>query len=102
MNFLSHIKLHTLKHLINAKSRDEVRGKIEAEKDLEGILLSIKEFDALVVFMETRFVEGAEAVLFERLMQARDPQEEVRIISQLKHTRKLQKQFMKYVKNSGR
>lgn len=98
MNFFNKIKRHGLKHLIKAEDRDEMRGIIEAERDLEGILVSIEDFDALVTFMETEFVQKAEMVLFERLMMTKDPIDEKRIIAQLTHTKKLQRQFMKYVR----
>lgn len=98
MDFLKHIKLHGLKHLIKAEDRDEMRGMIEAEKDLEGVLISVEEFDALVTFMETRYVQDAELVLFEKLLKTKDPIEEKRIEAQLTHTKRLQKQFMKYVR----
>lgn len=98
MEFFNKIKRHGLKHLIKAEDRDEMRGIIEAERDLEGILVSIEEFDALVAFMETKYVQDAELVLFERLMRTSDPVEEKRIVAQLNHTKKLQRQFMKYVR----
>lgn len=98
MEFFKKIKRHGLKHLIKADDRDEMRGIIEAERDLEGILVSIEDFDALVTFMETKYVQDAELVLFERLMATKDTIEEKRIISQLTHTKKLQRQFMKYVR----
>lgn len=98
MNFLNTIKRHGLKHLIKAEDRDEMRGIIEAERDLEGILVSIEDFDALVAFMETKYVQDAELVLFERLMATKDPIEERRVEAQLAHTKKLQRQFMKYVR----
>ena len=100
MDFIKHIKLNGLKQLLLAKNRDEVRGKIEAEKDLEGVLMSIDGFDKLVDYMENRFVQDAEIVLFQRLVDTKDPIDEVRIIAQIKHTRKLQKQFKKYVRNA--
>lgn len=101
MNFLKHIKLHTLKHLLLAKDRDEMRGMIEAEKDLEGVLMSIEGFDSLVAYMKDRFVQDAEAVIFSRLLETKDKIDEKRMIAQLKHTKKLQKQFMKYAKHSN-
>jgi len=98
MEFLKHIKLHGLKHLIKAEDRDEMRGIIEAEKDLEGILVSIDDFDSLVSFMKDRYVQDAELVLFERLLKTKDPIDEKRIEAQILHTKKLQRQFMKYVR----
>lgn len=100
MDFLKHIKLHTLKHLILAKDRDEMRGMIEAEKDLEGVLMSITKFETLVAYMKNQFVGDAEIVIFGRLLETKDKIEEKRMIAQLKHTKKLQKQFMQYVKNA--
>jgi len=100
MDFLKHIKPTGLKQLLLSKKRDEVRGKIEAEKDLEGVLMSIENFDLLVAYMKDRFVQDAEIVLFQRLLMTKDPIDETRIIAQIKHTRKLQKQFMTYVRNA--
>lgn len=75
-----------------------MRGIIEAEKDLEGILVSIEEFDELVAFMKDRYVQDAELVLYERLLKTKDSIDEKRIEAQLAHTKKLQRQFMKYVR----
>lgn len=99
MEFLKTIKLNGLKELLKAKDRDEVRGRIEAEKDLEGVLMQITKFDDLVAYMETRYVPDAETVLFERLLKEKDPIEEKRMIAQLAHTIRLQKKFMKYVRS---
>lgn len=101
MDFLKAIKLQSLKELINAKDRDVVRGKINAEKDLESILASVTDFSALVEYMEKSFVQGAEAVLFTRLFVTDDPREEVRIVAQLKYTKVLQKKFMKYARKAN-
>lgn len=100
MNFLTHIKLHGLKHLLKAEDRDEMRGIIEAEKDLEGCLVSVEQFDELVTYMKDRYVQDAELVLFERLLKTKDPIDERRIEAQLIHTKKLQRQFMKYVRTT--
>lgn len=99
MEFLKTLKLNGLKELLKAKDRDEVRGRIEAEKDLEGVLMSITKFENLVAYMETRYVPDAETVLFERLLKGKDPIEEKRMIAQLAHTIRLQKKFMKYVRS---
>lgn len=99
MEFLKTLKLNGLRQLLKAKDRDDIRGRIEAEKDLEGVLMSITKFDDLVVYMETRYVQDAETVLFERLLKEKDAIEEKRMISQLAHTIRLQKKFMKYVRS---
>jgi len=98
MDFLKTLQLHGLKELIEAKNKDEVRGMIEAEIDLEGVLITYDKFDALVAYMEEKFIQDAETVLFARLRQTKDPIDETRIIAQLNHTKTLQPQFMDYVR----
>lgn len=75
-----------------------MRGMIEAEKDLEGILITYEDFGTLYAYMTDRFLADGEIVLYGRLLENKEPEMESRIIAQIKYMRVLHKKFMKYAR----
>lgn len=101
MEFLKTIKIHGLNDLLRAKDREKMRGMIEAENDLEGILITYEDFSDLYAYMTERFVKDGESVLYGRLLENKEPEKEARIIAQIKHMRALHKKFMKYASQAN-